>query len=111
MRYLYLLAGCVITLVGAYYVLGTYTPIGDWVDDTGAIVGLVLFFLGALNLLNYLYGSTARGTRWAAVVANAAMQAVMWLTGPEPTPTEWILIGTLILAALLSLFPSSSRPV
>ena len=60
MRHLYFLAGCIIALMGAYYVLGTYTPLGDWVDDTGAIVGLVLLFLGLLNLLNYFYGATAR---------------------------------------------------
>jgi len=110
MRYLYLFAGCVITLMGAYYVLGTYTPIGDWVDDTGAIVGLVLLFLGLLNLLNYFYGFTARGVRWAAILANAAMQTVMWLTGPEPSPTEWLLIGTLIFAAVVSLSRHSTRP-
>jgi|WetSurMetagenome_2_1015567.scaffolds.fasta_scaffold75540_3 hypothetical protein len=110
MRYLYLLTGIVITVMGAYYVLGTYTPLGDWVDDTGAIVGLVLLFLGALNLLNYCYGATARGTRWAAIGANAAMQTVMWLTGPEPSPAEALLIGTLVLAALLSLSPRASRP-
>ena len=109
MRYLYLFTGCVITVMGAYYVLGTYTPIGNWEDDTGAIVGLVLLFLGLLNLLSYFYGSAARGARWAAILANVSMQTVMWLTGPEPSPAEWLLIGTLMLATALSLTPRSSR--
>ena len=109
MRHLYFLAGCIISLMGAYYVLGTYTPLGDWVDDTGAIVGLVLLFLGLLNLVNYFYGERAPGARWAAILANLSMQTVMWLTGPEPSPTEWLLIGTLIFATVLSLSPRSSR--
>ena len=110
MRHLYFLASCIIALMGAYYVLGTYTPLGDWVDDTGAIVGLVLLFLGLLNLVNYFYGARAPGARWSAILANLSMQTVMWLTGPEPSPTEWLLIGTLILATVLSLTSRSTRP-
>ena len=110
MRYLYLAAGGMIALAGAYYVANTFIQLADWMDEIGVIVGLVFLYLGTINLLNYWYGTKARGLWVAAVAANLAMLAVCWVVGANPEGLEWGLVGALVLAALLSFNPGSSRP-
>jgi hypothetical protein len=110
MRYLYLISSSVIALAGTYYVAGTFIRLAPWMDEIGVIAGLVFLYLGALNILNYLYGAQARGVQWAAVGANIAMMFVCWVIGADPQGLEWLLIGALVLAALLSLTPWASRP-
>ncbi|HOX19563.1 MAG TPA: hypothetical protein PLI70_01425 [Gemmatimonadales bacterium] len=110
MRYLYLIAGSAIALAGAYYIVNTFIQLADWMDEIGVIAGLLFLYLGTLNILNYWYGSKARGVRWAAVLANIAMMAVCWVIGASPEGLEWGLIGALVIAAALSLSARASRP-
>ena len=111
MRYLYLIAGGAIALAGAYFIANTFIEVTPWMDEIGVIVGMVFVYLGAINLLNYWYGMKARGLWIAAIAANVAMLVMCWLVGAHPEGLEWGLVGALVLAALLSLDPRSSRPV
>jgi len=110
MRYLYLIAGIVIALAGTYYVVDPFIQVAQIMDEIGVIAGLVFLYLGTINILNYLYGSKARGVRWGAVGANAAMLGVCWVVGANPTGLEWGLIAALFLAAALSVSSRFSRP-
>lgn len=110
MRYLYLIAGCAVALTGVYYIANTFLQLADWMDEIGVIAGLLFLYLGALNILNYCYGTKARGVRWAAVLANIAMMTVCWVIGASPEGLEWALIGALVLVTVLSPSSRSTRP-
>jgi len=110
MRYLYLIAGSAIALAGAYYIADTFLQLADWMDEIGVIAGLLFLYLGTINLLNYWYGTKSRGVRWAAVLANLAMMTVCWVIGANPQGLEWGLVGSLVLAAGLSLSTHATRP-
>jgi hypothetical protein len=110
MRYLYLIAGSAIALTGTYFIVNTFIEVTPWMDEIGVIVGLVFVYLGTINVLNYWYGMKARGLWLTAIAANAAMLAMCWVVGAHPEGLEWGLVAALVLAALLSLDPRSSRP-
>jgi len=110
MRYLYLIAASAIALTGVYYIANTFLQLADWMDEIGVIAGLLFLYLGTLNILNYGYGTKARGIRWAAVLANIAMMTVCWVIGASPEGPEWGLIAALVLAAVLSPSSRATRP-
>jgi len=110
MRYLYLIAGSAIALAGIYYIVDPFIQVTQLMDEIGVIAGLVFLYLGTLNILNYWYGSKARGVRWGAVGANAVMLGICWIIGANPVGLEWGVIAALLLAAALSVSNRFSRP-
>ena len=110
MRYAYLMIGTGVILVGLYEIVSGLSHRGSLFSGSGALVGLAIVYVGVLNVLNSVYGCAARGVRGAALGANVALLVVGWAAGNKPSGFEWVPVGLVGLAALLSLSPKSLRP-
>ena len=110
MRYAYLGVGTATMLVGVYGIVSDLRHNEPGFSGLWVMVALGVVYLGVLNLLNWVYGSSARGLRGAALAGNVAMLAVGWAAGSEPSRLfEWVLTVLVLVGALLSVIPQSLR--
>jgi hypothetical protein len=109
MRYAYLMIGTGVILVGLYEIVSGLSHRGRLFSGWGpGRAGDRLH--GCTQVLNSVYGCAARGVRGAALGANVALLVVGWAAGNKPSGFEWVPVGLVGLAALLSLSPKSLRP-
>lgn len=115
MKLIYGVAGWGIALLGAMHMLATVRIPSDrgayavWFFGSGLAISLV----GALNLLNRAYGSSAAGLRWVCVAGNVVMSAVAGVAGivTGASATELaIVLGLMGGATALSPLRHASRP-
>lgn len=108
MRTVYLVAACLIILLGLVHISATFllfeglTSRAIWF----ASGGLAIVLTGTISLLNRAYGAAAPGLRWSAVGANAAMTVfalLAGLAGAAPTAQIVFIAGLMGAATLLSM--------
>jgi hypothetical protein len=110
MRYAYFLVGAAIVLAGVYFIVDDLR--GDsFFRGLGVTAGLAVVYLGVLNLLNYVYGLTARGIRGTALGVNITMLAfALWIAWPPSVGFEWVLFVLVFAGACLSVTPRALGP-
>ena len=110
MRTLYLVLAVLIILLGVVHVSATFmlfdalTGRAVWFASGGVAIVLT----GLINLLNRAYGAAARGVRWTAIGANAAMTVFAVLAGRAGAASGAqlvLIVGLMAAATLVSIRP------
>lgn len=115
MRRFYLVLGIAIVALGLFHTAST-PRFFDELSSRAlwfASAGLALVLLGAINLLNWAHGQTARGLPWTAMAANLVFAGFVTLSGfvGGAAVGEIAIMAVLMLAAaLLSMAPPAIRP-
>ena len=113
MSRLYLVLAVLVILLGVVHVSAT-AALFDALNSRAiwfAGGGLAIILTGVLNLLNRAYGAAARGVRWAAVGANAAMtvfSALAGVAGAASGAELVVIVGLMATTTLVSLRPPVS---
>jgi len=116
MRRTYQVFGWSLVLLGSLHMVTTFRAFDAL---TGAAVwffgaGIAMSLVGALNLLNSIYGHAARGLRLTAIATNVATIAYASLAGvaSHASPVELVVIlGLIASTTLLSLLRiTAGRP-
>jgi membrane-bound metal-dependent hydrolase YbcI (DUF457 family) len=111
MRYAYFLIALAIVIAGVYAIVDDLRG-DEFLRGLGVLAGLCVVFLGVLNLLNCVYGLTARGIRASAFGANIAMLAFgFWFAGRPAGSLEWVVFALVLVCGCLSLTPRALGPL
>ena len=112
MRTVYLIVGLLIILLGLVHLAATFV-LFDQLNSRAiwfASGGLAIVLTGLINLLNRGYGAEARGVRWTAIGANAALTlfaALAGFAGAASNIQLALIVGLLAVATLLSMRPGT----
>ena len=112
MKQAYFIAGCGLAIPGVVHLMAGLSGPG-FLLGVQAFFGLSLVLTASIHLLNWRYGSGARGLRGVAIGASIALTLLMFpfTSGMPGAWFDWLLFVLLPTVTILAFFRGSLRPL
>lgn len=83
-----------VSVAGSLVAVGVWSATDDLVNPgffygIGVLVGFAYVLFGALNLLDWRYGSNARGIRRTVTAVNVVLLMIIWAADGFSSPNDW----------------------